>query len=84
MLEEIKNKASIKNFFLLIFNFQNINDLSIFLLFYVCFLWQSCTLKPVMVKKPNFMGPYSRTNLKVAAMLEKANAIRQVGYFGYS
>ncbi|KAF3331825.1 Protein SCAR2 [Carex littledalei] len=38
---------------------------------------KSCSLKPVMVRKPNFMGPYSRTNLKVAAMLEKANAIRQ-------
>ncbi|XP_078160287.1 uncharacterized protein LOC144555746 [Carex rostrata] len=38
---------------------------------------KSCSLKPVMVRKPNFMAPYNRTNLKVAAMLEKANAIRQ-------
>ena len=37
---------------------------------------QSFKLKPASVTRPNVQGP--RTNLKVAAILEKANAIRQV------
>ena len=37
---------------------------------------QSFNLKPAVAARPNIQGP--RTNLKVAAILEKASTIRQV------
>ena len=38
--------------------------------------FQSFNLKPAVAARPNIQGP--RTNLKVAAILEKASTIRQV------
>ena len=38
---------------------------------------QSYNLKPAVVTRPSIQGP--KTNLKVAAILEKAKTIRQVG-----
>lgn len=40
------------------------------------FSLQSFNLKPAVVSRPSIQGP--KTNLRVAAILEKANAIRQV------
>lgn len=42
---------------------------------FILFL-QSFNLKPAVVTRPSIQGP--KTNLRVAAILEKANAIRQV------
>jgi hypothetical protein len=44
---------------------------------------QSINLKPVVAKRPNVMGG-PRTNLQVAAILERANAIRQVDHLASS
>lgn len=43
----------------------------------LCLLCQSFNLKPVLAKRPMIMGRPS-TNLKVVAILERANAFRQV------
>lgn len=45
-------------------------------LLYDLLLPQSFNLKPATATRPSIQGP--KTNLKVAAILEKANAIRQV------
>jgi len=42
-------------------------------------LSQSFNLKPAVTTRPSIQGP--KTNLKLAAILEKANAIRQVSLF---
>lgn len=42
--------------------------------------FQSFNLKPANAKKPNVKG-VPPTNLKVAAILDKVNAVRQVFFF---
>ncbi|EXC10078.1 hypothetical protein L484_001563 [Morus notabilis] len=42
---------------------------------------KSFNLKPAAATRPSIPGPTPKTNLKVAAILEKANAIRQLLFF---
>lgn len=72
LLEQIRTKVSACNFMLIIpFCIQNI------ILFKNAFRFsQSFNLKPAVTTRPSIQGP--KTNLKFAAILEKANAIRQV------
>ncbi|XP_040866851.1 protein SCAR2 isoform X1 [Glycine max] len=71
LLEQIRTKVSACNFMLIIpFCIQNI------ILFKNAFRFsQSFNLKPAVTTRPSIQGP--KTNLKFAAILEKANAIRQ-------
>jgi hypothetical protein len=75
MLEQIKNKVSLtdapKHYRR---SATYINTIMLCL--------QSINLKPVVAKRPNVMGG-PRTNLQVAAILERANAIRQVDHLEF-
>lgn len=75
LLEQIRSKVSSLHSFHLCWSYC-----LLLLLLLICLSncsWQSFNLKPAAVAKPSMKGP--PTNLKVAAILEKANAIRQVG-----
>lgn len=83
LLEMIRTKVRVSNFRLIIHAVRTLLFL-VFkkLKFIYIFFCQSFNLRPAAVQRPpSIQGP--KTNLRVAAILEKANSIRQVSLSDY-
>lgn len=74
LLEQIRTKVRACNLFL--YDDVALYIFKAFLYLKLLFGSQSFNLKPTVATRPSMQGP--RTNMKLAAILEKANAIRQV------